>query len=108
MTKEKPVIVKFVQKNAPYNVGELAGFSPAVARRLVAGKKAIFYTPEDEASANDSEEEKKAAAEVRTFTPTHVGGGYYEVGAHRVRGKAAAQKFADELNARSAPEKAKE
>lgn len=107
MTKEKPVIVKFVRKNAPYNVGELAGFSPVIARRLVAGGKAIFYTPEDE-DATESAEEKAAAAEVRTFTPIHSGGGWYDVGAHRVRGKAEAQKFADELNAKSAPPSAEE
>lgn len=107
MTKEKPVIVKFVKKNAPYNVGELAGFPPAIARRLVSGRKAIFYTPEDEA-ATESAEEKAAAAEVRTFTPVHSGGGWYDVGSHRVRGKAKAQEFADELNARSAPPDAEE
>jgi hypothetical protein len=107
VTKEKPVIVKFVQKNAPYNIGELAGFSPEVARRLVAGGKAIFHTPEDEAEVQ-SAEEKAAASEVRTFTPVHSGGGWYDVGSHRVRGKDEAQKFADGLNAKSAPPKAKE
>jgi hypothetical protein len=51
------VAVRFVRKNAPYNVGEIAGFPKAVADRMVNQKRAVYYVPEEEKPA---EPEKKA------------------------------------------------
>jgi hypothetical protein len=36
------VIVKFLSHNAPYNAGEVAGFSSDVAQRLVAAGRAEY------------------------------------------------------------------
>lgn len=87
--KVEKISVQFIQKNAPYNVGEIAGFPIAVAKKLVQGKKAIFVGDEH------------GGEPVEAFEAVHVGGGYYEVGGHRVKGKKEAQKYAEELNSGS-------
>jgi hypothetical protein len=35
-------------KNAPYNVGEIAGFPPEIAKRLIDRKRAVPYVPPEE------------------------------------------------------------
>lgn len=87
--KVEKISVQFIQKNAPYNVGEIAGFPIAVAKRLVQAKRAIFVGDEH------------GGEPVEAFEAVHVGGGYYEVGGHRVKGKKEAQKYAEELNSGS-------
>jgi hypothetical protein len=41
MAGEK-VVVRFLNKSAPYNAGEVAGFAPEEAQKLVDGGLAIF------------------------------------------------------------------
>jgi hypothetical protein len=94
---KKKVVVRFVQKNAPYNVGEIAGFPVEVASRLVRAKKAIFLSEEDAPAG-------PGAPQPKVFEPIHVGGGYYEVDGHRLKGKKAAAKYAAELNSKSGGE----
>jgi len=50
MAREKPklVPVRFIMPNAPYTTGEIAGFAPAVAKRLVDNKRAEYYKPPEE------------------------------------------------------------
>ena len=42
------VAVVFIKKNAPYNVGEIAGFPPAISERFVKAKRAKYYVPPEE------------------------------------------------------------
>lgn len=48
MVKKKLVPVRFIRKNAPYNVGEIAGFTPEIAKRLIDRKRAVPYVPPEE------------------------------------------------------------
>lgn len=48
MVKPKLVPVVFIKKNAPYNVGEIAGFAPAISERMVNAKRAKYYVPPGE------------------------------------------------------------
>ena len=48
MRAQDLVPVRFIMKNAPYNVGEIAGFPPAVAQRLIDRKRAVPYVPPEE------------------------------------------------------------
>jgi len=91
-SKVKPIPVRFIQKNAPYNVGEIAGFDMKVARSLVNAKRAVFINESDA----DAPEEATAAPS-KVFEAVHIGGGYYEVDGHRVKGKKAAEEYAAEL-----------
>jgi len=90
--KQEMIAVRFVQKNAPYNVGEIAGFPIEVARKLVKGKKAVFLGSDKADDGGKAEEAAPVA-----FEAVHVGGGYYKVGDHQVKGKKAAEKYAAEL-----------
>jgi len=94
--KKELIAVRFVHKNAPYNVGEIAGFPVDVARKLVQGKKAVFLGGD---KADDDGKAKEAAPVA--FEAVHVGGGYYKVGDHQVKGKKAAEKYAASLNEKS-------
>jgi hypothetical protein len=51
MRGEPKVAVKFIRKNAPYNVGEIAGFPEGVAQRLIARKRAVLYEPDEQQPA---------------------------------------------------------
>lgn len=99
-TVEK-IPVQFIRKNAPYNVGEIAGFPPAVSARLVARKRAVYVNADGEPidEAPEAEEEEVEEQSEDLIEPIHVGGGYYDVGGERIQGKEAAQERADELNA---------
>lgn len=97
--QKKVIAVRFVQKNAPYNVGEVAGFSMEIALKLVRGKKAVFINEEDMPKADSAEPLPEEA--VAHVVAVHVGGGYYEVAGHRVKGKKEAEKYAEELNSKS-------
>ncbi|RJG06254.1 hypothetical protein D3870_09735 [Noviherbaspirillum cavernae] len=39
----KKVVVKFLKTVSPYQSGEIAGFDPEVAEKLIAEKKAVEY-----------------------------------------------------------------
>lgn len=60
------VSVRFIAKNAPYNVGEIAGFPEHVAANLVKHKKAVIHVPEEEKAppAPPKEEVVPPAADV--------------------------------------------
>lgn len=45
------VVVKFVEREPPYNAGETAGFSPETAARLVAKGTAQYASDEEAAKA---------------------------------------------------------
>ena len=45
MRTKELVLVRFIMKNAPYNVGETAGFPEAIAKRLIDRKRAVIYVP---------------------------------------------------------------
>lgn len=55
------VSVRFIRKNAPYNVNEIAGFPPEVAKRLVDRKRAVYNVPEEEKPAEAPEKAEAAA-----------------------------------------------
>jgi hypothetical protein len=78
MRAQDLVSVKFIQKNAPYNVGEIAGFPEHIAANLVKHKKAVLNVPEEEKAppapskeevappAADAEPEVKPKAKPKT------------------------------------------
>jgi hypothetical protein len=49
MRAKNLVSVKFIRKNSPYNVGEIAGFPPDIAEKLVKRKRAVYSKPDKEA-----------------------------------------------------------
>jgi hypothetical protein len=109
MSRDKVlVLVRFIQKNAPYNTGETAGFPAAIAQRFIEHGKAVLHEP-----MSPKSEEKPKAKVVETKTsetaadpvaPIHDKGPFFMVGDQRVRGKKAAQALADELNAKATPQ----
>lgn len=49
MARQKVLVpVRFIRKNAPYNVGEIAGFPDEIAQRLIDRKRAVPYVPPEE------------------------------------------------------------
>lgn len=100
----KLVLVRFIMKNAPYNVGETAGFVEKVAQRFVDRKRAVFYHPEPEVEPKAKTEPPKAKKEAVDKTapekvvPEKLNGPFYMVAGEKIRGKKKAQERADELN----------
>lgn len=96
----KKTSVRFIRKNAPYNVNEIAGFPEAIAQRLVDRKRAVYYQPEEaEAEPVEAPEAIEPPEAPEPIVPVHVGGPMYMVGDEKVKGKAKAQALADKLNA---------
>jgi hypothetical protein len=104
MARDKRLIpVRFIMKNAPYNVGEIAGFPEAIAQRFVDRKRAVFYKPpepEVEPKPKASKPKEKPVEETTSemVVPEKLSGPFYMVAGEKVRGKAKAQARADELN----------
>jgi len=71
------VLVKFLRHNLPYNAGECAAFPPAVARRFVRAGVAAYAAP-------------ARASSPAPAVPVHLGGGWYQVGDQKIKGKKAA------------------
>jgi len=118
--------VRFIMKNAPYNIGEIAGFPLEVSQRFVDRKRAVWYKPPGQEDAEapiaspspepkeesvvevaqvaevDAEADAEADAEPEgpgLIVPKRIGGPYYMVGDRKVKGKKLAQEIADGLNA---------
>jgi hypothetical protein len=79
------VAVRFVKRFAPYNIGEVAGFSSKNAVALIKGGLAVPFQEEGVGTSG-------------AIVPVHTGGGWYQVGDQKIRGKAAAEALAAELN----------
>jgi len=80
----KTVQIELRAKLPPFNAGERASFPAHIANKLVADRSAVYVDP-DTGEALDQVE------------IVHIGGGYYEVGGERVKGKAAAEALYAEL-----------
>lgn len=61
MRAKNLVSVKFIRKNSPYNVNEIAGFPPEIAKRLVDRKRAVYNVPESEKPAEEPVKAEAAA-----------------------------------------------
>lgn len=61
MRSKDLVSVRFTMKNAPYNVGEIAGFPPEVAQRFIDRKRAVLNVPQEEKAPEPPAKEEAVA-----------------------------------------------
>ena len=103
-------LVRFIMKNAPYNVGEQAGFPEDIAKRFVEAKppRAVYVElPSEEAepvppkteTGSKAEKPKEKVVDETLIVPEKVGGPFYMVAGEKILGMANAQERADILNA---------
>lgn len=77
MSTEEKLLVKFTRPCLPYNPGDVAAFDPVLARKLVRDGVARMAAPPSPVPSPSLE-------------PVHLGGGWYQVGDKKVKGKKAA------------------
>jgi hypothetical protein len=69
MAEERKLIpIRFVQKQSPYNAGEVAGFETHIARQYVDAQLAEFYDPEEVVRARGEEVVQSVGREERSVS----------------------------------------
>ena len=64
----KLVAIRFLQKQSPYNAGEVAGFTPETAQRYVDAKLAEFYDSDKVVSVSGEEVVLNVGGEEKTVS----------------------------------------